>query len=119
MRRPYFSLFIVSMLTVAAARGGASGASGSASLAETLETALRLGVIATGGRSIHDLWRQSERAYRHAVMWAVCVLLLLSVQDMSAGYLRPGLGGRLVATALISAVLASAVWPIRVHRRPA
>jgi hypothetical protein len=113
VNRPYFSLGLVAVLTLAAARGGSDLASPSASVAETMETAIRLALCVVGVRALVALWRREGAAQRWTAIWAGLVLALVTYQDWEAGYLRAGFPERLAATALIGAMVGRAAWLAR------
>lgn len=115
MNRPYLALVIVAALSVSAARGLPGDPAGSADLAGILERMLRFGVVVSGALALRALWRGRETARRLTAEWATCVIGFVALQDLMPGYVRPGVGDRLVMMALITAVVTAAVW--RVPRR--
>ena len=112
VNRPYLSLGIVTTLTAAAARGLSGDPADHVDLAATVEAALRFIVVIVGGVALRALWQGHETARRWTAAWAALVLVIVSAQDVLAGYFRTGLSDRLLVTVLISVVVMTAVWQV-------
>ncbi len=111
MRRPYFSLLVVAILTWSALRGAADLpviADG-----PVLTALLRAVLLVAGVLALRALWQGRRDAARVTAVWALLALGLVVAQDMAVGYTRAGLADRLLATTLLAFVVGSAAWRAR------
>jgi uncharacterized protein YfiM (DUF2279 family) len=114
MNRPYFSLFVVAILTWSALRGAADLpviADG-----QVLTALLRAVLLVAGVLALRALWQGRRDAARVTAVWALLALGLVVAQDIAVGYTRAYLADRLLATTLLAFVVGSAAW--RARRAP-
>jgi hypothetical protein len=112
MHRPYFSLFVVAILTQSALRGAADLpviADG-----HLLTGLLRIVLLVAGVLALRALWQRQRDAAQVTAVWALLAVGLVVAQDMAVvGYTRAGLADRLLATTLLAFVAGSAAWRAR------
>lgn len=111
MNRPYFSLFVVAILTSSALRGAADLpviADG-----QVFTPFLRAALVVAGVLALRALWQGRRDAARVTAVWALLALGLVVAQDMAVGFIRAGRADRLLATMLLAFVVGSAAWKAR------
>ncbi len=113
VNRPYFSLIVATVLTVVAARGGQDAASLYTNFGDTLDVAMRLGLLVVGALAVRAMWQGRETARRLTGVWAVLVVTLVTAQDIAVGLFRTGAIERLLVTALLAAVVCAVTWRVR------
>ena len=113
MSRPYPSLVVVALLTAGAASGGFEAAPLASSIVNAVDQALRLALLVVGALAMRSMWQHRATAARLVTLWAALALSLVAAQDVAVGFFRSGLPDRLLATALLAAVLGTVVWRAR------
>jgi len=73
---------------------------------------LRLAIAGVAVFAGTAVWRQRAVARRFVTLWAVGIMTLTVFEDVAAGYGRPGMTGRLLATLLGAALLAVVVLSV-------
>ena len=106
-------ILIVAMSAIGALiRASVAAPAGAVALTLALLTSGAFGVLAVGA-----VVRSGVHARALTSLWAASVICSLVVEDVTAGFTRPGLTGRLLATVLVAALLAALV--LSVPRRDA
>ena len=121
MKRPYFVLFVVGVLTAAAIRGAANadpsggGGGGGGGGSEFVELSLRLALLPVGGGAMRAVWQHRSSARRLVSIWGACIIALLLTEDFAAGFAREGLGGRVFTTIVLAGILAALALRVPKH----
>ena len=87
-------------------------ASASAASAPTLVTLSLLLVASLGAFAVRAMLKDATSARTLVTAWAMSVLGYVVASDMVMGFLRPGVGERLLATSLVAALLAVVVLSV-------
>jgi hypothetical protein len=82
--------------------------------------ALSLGtVVICGVLAVRALVSSAAQVQAYVAAWAASLLLHIVLADVTVGYLRPGLTGRLLVTAFVAAILVAIVLGVPQQRMPA
>lgn len=115
MKRPYFVLFVVGVLTAAAIRGAANADPSGGGGSEFVELSLRLALLPVGGGAMRAVWQHRSSARRLVSIWGACIIALLLTEDFAAGFAREGLGGRVFTTIVLAGILAALALRVPKH----
>lgn len=87
-------------------------AQGLADGAASLRALTLVAVAIAGVLALRALVGAAARAQAHVAVWAASIVAHLLLADVAAGFLRPGLTERLLATAFICAILGAIVGSV-------
>ena len=115
MRLPFAVQAIVLVLAVSTVKALIDARAGVAAELDgfgLVSVVLRLSIAGLGVFAIGALLRQRRHARRLVVLWAIAMLAAVVLPDVTLGFTREGLQGRLLATGLVTGLLAAVVLSV-------